>query len=403
MERDAMFNDFGGRSYSSADYSSYAPSETVGSYNRHRASAPNPFRNGFGRPSDRERGFGAPFGGGGYQYPSDRATSTGSPYMSYDDVWDNGEDFGYEEGPPDYGFDPFFRSSRGREAPADFVDRDAPRRGPNMSMNDNYRPGRTSQSGPPPPHRGGVEIGADLRLDVTIDFKTAVLGGEKTVRMRHMETCGTCQGQGVKPGTKVPCSECHGEGHTADTTRTPFGPRQDEHVCSSCRGKGFSFTKGCRTCLGNRVVEKSKDIKVSIPPGVKNGNRLCIAGEGDVGPDGGPAGDLYIFLQVEDDPQFRVEGSDIYSEATISFADAILGAAITTPVVDGDVIVTVPPGTQPGFILRLKGKGATILGQSGKRGDHYVIMNIEIPSDLSLEDTKLVETLRENRMSKLKP
>jgi DnaJ-class molecular chaperone len=263
--------------------------------------------------------------------------------MSYDDVWDNREDFGYEEGPPDYGFDPFFRSSRGREAPADFVDRDAPRRGPNMSMNDNYRPGRTSQSGPPPPHRGGVEIGADLRLDVTIDFKTAVLGGEKTVRMRHMETC------------------------------------------------------------GNRVVEKSKDIKVSIPPGVKNGNRLCIAGEGDVGPDGGPAGDLYIFLQVEDDPQFRVEGSDIYSEATISFADAILGAAITTPVVDGDVIVTVPPGTQPGFILRLKGKGATILGQSGKRGDHYVIMNIEIPSDLSLEDTKLVETLRENRMSKLKP
>jgi molecular chaperone DnaJ len=142
------------------------------------------------------------------------------------------------------------------------------------------------------------------------------------------------------------------------------------------------------------VNQKTKQIKVTIPPGVEDGNKLRVRGEGDAGPNVGPPGDLYIFLKVKPDKTFRREGPEIYSDETISYVDAILGASIKTPVVDGEVTIKVPSGTQPGQIMRLKGNGAPRLGNPDVRGDHYVTMNVEIPKDLSKEEKKLIEQLK---------
>lgn len=244
-------------------------------------------------------------------------------------------------------------------------------------------------------------IGDDLRFDLEIDFKTAIFGGEEKVRIRHLEKCDTCTGSGVKPGSKVStCQTCGGTGVTVAVTRTPLGNFQTQQTCPSCRGTGQRVEEYCSTCSGQGVVQKTKQIKVTIPAGVEDGNKLRVRGEGDAGPNGGPAGDLYIFLKVKSDPNFRREGPEIYSDATVSYVDAILGASIKCPIVDGDVTIKVPPGTQPGQVMRLKGNGAPKLGSADVRGDHFVTINVEIPTDLSKEEEELMEQLRKLRDAK---
>jgi len=251
--------------------------------------------------------------------------------------------------------------------------------------------------GAPRQQRGPI-VGDDLRFDLEIDFKTAVFGGEEKVRIRHLETCDTCTGTGVKPGSKVStCSSCGGSGVTVQVTRTPLGNFQTQQTCPACRGTGQRVEEYCGTCGGQGVNSKTKQIKVTIPPGVEDGNKLRVRGEGDAGPKGGPPGDLYIFLKVKPDVKFRREGPEIYSDAAISYIDAILGASIKTPVVDGEVTIKVPPGTQPGQVMRLKNNGAPRLGNPDSRGDHYVTMNVEIPKDLSKEEEELVQKLKELR------
>lgn len=242
----------------------------------------------------------------------------------------------------------------------------------------------------------GPVVGDDLRFDLEIDFKTAVFGGEEKVRIRHLETCGTCDGSGVKPGSKVStCSMCNGSGVTVQVTRTPLGNFQTQQTCPNCRGTGQKIEEYCGTCGGQGLNQKSKQIKVTIPPGVENGNKLRVRGEGDAGPSGGPSGDLYIYLKVKEDDIFRRDGPEIYSDENISFVDAILGASVKTPVVDGEVTIKVPPGTQPGQVMRLKGNGAPRLGNADSRGDHYVTMNVEIPKDLTKEEEELMKKLKE--------
>lgn len=242
----------------------------------------------------------------------------------------------------------------------------------------------------------GPVVGDDLRFDLEVDFKTAVFGGVEKVRIRHLETCDTCTGSGVKPGSKVStCSACGGSGVTLQVTRTPLGNFQTQQTCPTCRGTGQIVEEYCGTCSGKGVNQKTKQVKVTIPAGIEDGNKLRVRGEGDAGPNGGPAGDLYIFLKVKQDPSFRREGPEIYSDATISYTDAILGASLKTKVVDGEVTIKVPPGTQPGQVMRLKGNGAPRLGNSDVRGDHYVTMNVEIPKNLSKEEEELIKKLKE--------
>ena len=243
--------------------------------------------------------------------------------------------------------------------------------------------------------RAGPMAGDDLRFDLELDFKKAVFGGEEKVRIRHLENCGTCSGTGVKPGAKVStCTTCNGVGVTMQVTRTPLGNFQTQQTCPTCRGTGQIVEEYCGTCSGEGTVSKTKQIKVDIPPGVEDGNKLRVRSEGDAGPKGGPPGDLYIFLKVKPDPNFRREGPEIYSDATISYVDAILGASLKVPVVDGEVTIKVPPGTQPEQVMRLKGNGAPVLGDASKRGDHYVTMKIEIPSSISKEEKELIEKLQ---------
>jgi molecular chaperone DnaJ len=246
--------------------------------------------------------------------------------------------------------------------------------------------------------RTGPIVGDDLRFDLEIDFKVAIFGGEEKVRIRHQETCDTCTGNGVKPGSKVTtCTTCGGQGVTVQVTRTPLGNFQTQQACPSCRGTGQRVEEYCSPCGGQGVNQKTKQIKVTIPPGVEDGNKLRVRGEGDAGPNGGPAGDLYIFLRVKEDKVFRREGAEIYSEENINYVDAILGNSIKTAVVDGEVTIKIPPGTQPGQVMRLKGNGAPKLGNPTQRGDHYVTVNIEIPKDLSKEEEALVQQLKDLR------
>jgi len=151
----------------------------------------------------------------------------------------------------------------------------------------------------------------------------------------------------------------------------------------------------CGTCGGQGLNQKAKQIKVTIPPGVEDGNKLRVRGEGDAGPKGGPSGDLYIYLRVKEDKTFRREGPEIYSDQSISYVDAILGASVKTPVVDGEVTIKIPPGTQPGQVLRLKENGAPRLGQSKSRGDHFVTVNVDIPKKISKEEEELMKKLKE--------
>lgn len=250
--------------------------------------------------------------------------------------------------------------------------------------------------------RGPIQ-GDDLRFDLELDFSTAIFGGEELVRIRHLEKCDTCDGSGVKPGSKIKtCSVCNGSGVTMQVTRTPLGNFQTQQTCSNCRGTGQIVEEYCGTCSGQGLLQKTKQIKVTIPAGVEDGNKLRVRGEGDAGPNGGPPGDLYIFLKVKDHPTFKRSGSEINSEATISYIDAILGASINIPVVDGEVTIKVPEGTEPNQKMRLKGKGAPKLGSPTQRGDHFVTIKVEIPKEISKEEEELVKKLRELQEKKKK-
>jgi len=242
----------------------------------------------------------------------------------------------------------------------------------------------------------GPVAGDDLRFDLEIDFEKAIFGGKQKLSVRHKEQCTTCGGDGVKPGASVKtCGTCRGAGVVMQVTRTPLGNFQTQQACPTCRGEGKIVEEFCGTCSGQGIVQKSKEITVSIPPGVEDGNKLRVRGEGDAGAKGAPAGDLYIFLKVKQDGRFRREGPEIYSDKKVSYTDAILGATVAVETVDGNVDIKVPPGTQPGQVMRIKGKGAPRLGNKDVRGDHFVTVTVDIPKKISEKEKQLVEQLRE--------
>jgi len=244
--------------------------------------------------------------------------------------------------------------------------------------------------------RSGPTQGDDLRFDLEIDFQMALFGGSKKIRITHLETCGTCTGSGVAPGSSVnTCSTCGGRGVVVTTVNTILGRMQQQGRCPTCGGTGTVVEKYCGSCDGKGTNKKSKQLTITIPPGVEDGNRLRVRGEGDAGPKGGPSGDLYVFLSVTADPRFRREGMDIYSEVSLSYLDAILGTTLSVPTVDGQVDLPVPAGTQPGTTMRIEGKGAPKLNNLNLRGTHFVKINVQIPRSLSSEERDLVTKLKD--------
>jgi len=249
---------------------------------------------------------------------------------------------------------------------------------------------RTSRTGP--------VRGDDLRLDLQLEFKEAVFGGEKEIRIPHLETCKACNGSGAKPGTGAKtCGTCSGSGQVRRATRTPFGTFAQVSPCPTCNGSGEVIEEKCESCGGAGRKHETKKVTITIPAGVDNGTRLRVSREGDAGLRGGPQGDLYVYLTVKQDPEFKRNGNDVLSEVTISYIQALLGCRLKVNTVDGPQEIIIPNGTQPNTVLRLENHGVPKLGNSVARGDHLITVKVDIPTRLGVEEKELLEKLAKIR------
>lgn len=236
--------------------------------------------------------------------------------------------------------------------------------------------------------------GDDLQVEAEIPFMTAIFGGQEKVRVRRLEECATCTGSGIKPGAKAKtCSTCGGNGVINNMQRTPFGVFNNVQACPNCRGSGQEIEEYCPTCRGRGATSENKEVLVRVPPGVESGTSLRVREAGNAGKRGGPRGDLFVLLNVKRDPKFRREGTDVYTEESISYLDAILGTTIKADTLDGKIDVKIPQGTQPEQKLRLKGKGAPKLGNSEIRGDAYITVKVKIPTAVAGKEKELVEQI----------
>jgi molecular chaperone DnaJ len=239
--------------------------------------------------------------------------------------------------------------------------------------------------------RSRVERGADLRYDLTLSFEQAAAGVHTKIKMAREETCEACHGVGAKSGSGMAtCQHCHGRGQM----RYQQGPLIISRTCPTCRGQGRVIREACPKCHGRGRVERERTIEVRIPAGVDSGTRLRISGEGAQGANGGPPGDLYIFVQVQEHPFFERRGSDLYCTIPLSVAQAALGVELMVPTLDGEELMKFPEGTQSGQIFRMKGKGLADPHEGG-RGDLYVRVQVVMPAKLTREQRKLFEQLGE--------
>jgi molecular chaperone DnaJ len=242
--------------------------------------------------------------------------------------------------------------------------------------------------------RSGPVRGDDLRLDLKLDFREAVFGGEKEIRISHLETCDTCNGSGAKPGTRPrTCSTCSGSGQVRRVTRTPFGSFTQVSTCPTCNGQGMVVEDKCDACEGKGANQVTKKLKITIPAGVDNGTRLRISNEGDAGTRGGAPGDLYVYLFVNEDEEFQRDGINVLSELKVSYLQAILGCRLEVNTVDGPVEMIIPPGTQPGTVMKLENRGVPRLGNPVSRGDHMITILIDIPTKVTPDERELLEKL----------
>jgi molecular chaperone DnaJ len=245
--------------------------------------------------------------------------------------------------------------------------------------------------------------GADLQYQVTIPFKEAVFGADKEIEVTKDERCDTCSGDGAKPGTSPKtCPECQGRGEVRQTRQTLLGSMVQVTTCPVCQGRGKIIESHCPTCSGRGKVRKTRRKKVSIPAGVDDGTRIRLGGEGQPGENNGPPGDLYLLVRVQSHKYFRRRDNDILLDLKVNVAQATLGAEVLVPTVDGDVKLKIPGGTQPGKIIRMRGKGVPHL-RSNSRGDQLVIVNITIPKKLDVEERELFEKLADKMDSKVLP
>ncbi len=225
--------------------------------------------------------------------------------------------------------------------------------------------------------------GADIRLSMGLDFMEAVKGAKKAVSVSHQQTCKTCGGTGAAGGVRPEaCAECGGTGQVKVSQRTPFGVVQSARPCTRCGGKGTIIKEPCKVCGGKGRARVTKTLEVSVPAGIDDGQSFVLRGEGDHGQNGGPAGDCVVTVNVRPDPLYERDGFDIWCEIPLTYAQATLGDELTVPTVDGKVTYTVPEGTQPGAVFRLRNKGVPYVNGRG-RGDQYVRVSLEVPRGLS--------------------
>ena len=229
----------------------------------------------------------------------------------------------------------------------------------------------------------GPQRGSDLRFDLNLTFEEAAFGVEKEISLYRDETCEHCHGNCAEPGSKVEtCPDCHGTGQIRVVQNTVLGQMQTVRPCPKCHGEGKIISDLCHECRGTGTVKKQKNLKVKVPAGVADGSRLRVANEGAAGPKGGPNGDLYVYLFVKPHKFFERDGNDVYCEVPINIVQASLGAEVEVPTLDGKVVMKVPEGTQPGRVMRLRGKGIPHLRGTG-RGDQLVRIKVVVPTKLT--------------------
>lgn len=231
--------------------------------------------------------------------------------------------------------------------------------------------------------------GDDLRYDLTLAFEEAAFGKAAEIQVPKLEACPRCEGKGAEPGSgTVTCPGCHGRGEQIFSQ----GFLSVRRTCSHCGGSGQIIRNVCRDCRGEGYRHVNKRLKVTIPAGIADGNRLRVAGEGQPGPNGGPNGDLYIFFSVKEHPIFEREGNHLHCNVPVNVSQAVLGAEIEVPTLEGPHRLTIPEGTQSGTELRVRGKGIAEVQGRG-RGDLVVHISVKIPSKLTREQRKLFEQL----------
>jgi len=240
--------------------------------------------------------------------------------------------------------------------------------------------------------RSSPQRGADLRYELTITFEEAVFGCQKDIELSRWESCSYCRGSGAQPGTsKARCSSCQGTGEIRRVQQSIFGQFVNVTMCERCRGEGYVITTPCDKCRGQGRVRNNRRELVNIPAGVDDGINVRVTGAGEVSARGGTPGNLYVVLTVKSHPFFKRQGNDILYELPISFTQAALGDEVEVPTVDGkSTILKIPAGTQSNRSFRLKGMGVPVV-HSSARGDQHVIVKVVTPTNLTIEQKRLLE------------
>lgn len=250
--------------------------------------------------------------------------------------------------------------------------------------------GGAQRANPNAPRRG-----ENLRTAVTIFFEEAAFGCEKEITVTRSEPCQTCHGNGCAPGTTAEvCPDCHGTGSIRIQRGGGAFTFATSAPCTRCQGTGRIIHTPCPDCHGEGSVRKQRKLTVTIPAGIDNGQAISLRGQGGAGVNGGPAGDLLISVTVRPSDKFRREGTAVYYDQPVSFAQAALGAKLTIPTIDGNVEYTMPRGTQPGTTFRLRGKGFPSVNGRG-RGDQFVTVRVEVPTSLTREQEEALNAFAE--------
>ncbi len=239
-----------------------------------------------------------------------------------------------------------------------------------------------------------VQRGNDIQQHVVLSFEEAVFGTEHQVEVNRLERCQRCSGAGNEPGTLVDtCSTCRGRGQVRRAQRSMFGQFTQVTACSTCQGRGKVVQTPCRTCRGGGLERRQRKIAVRIPAGISSAMQVRLSGEGDVGRDGGTAGNLYVYVDVRDHELFHREGNDLLYRLPINLAEAALGTPKEIPTLSADgkfEVLKIPQGTQPGTEFRIRGKGVPYINSS-RRGDLRVLVDLQVPRDLNPQQRELLE------------
>lgn len=245
--------------------------------------------------------------------------------------------------------------------------------------------------------------GSHIQYVLDLEFKEAVFGIEKEIEITRDEICTRCDGSKAEPGSSpVTCNTCKGQGEVRQARQTMFGSMVQVITCPTCRGSGESIESACTQCGGRGIERKTRKKSIEVPAGVDNGTQIRLSGEGQPGVNGGPPGNAYLIVKVKPHKYFRRKENDILLNLDINIAQAALGADVDVPTVDGDTILSIPKGTQPGKVLRMREKGVPHLRGKG-RGDQLVIINVDIPTKLKKEQRELIEQLAESLGSEVHP